>query len=100
MSVTKYTPKQCGRQSNLALDSAWPSDAQSSTEAAIKFYPYFALLRCRSVGSGGLLVEADHGFRACADLNFPLAIWTVHRQPFLGLAPVIAELNRVLIERL
>ena len=34
------------------------------------------------------------------DLNFPLAIWTVHRQPFLGLAPVIAELNRVLIERL
>lgn len=34
------------------------------------------------------------------DLNFPLTIWTVHRQPFLGLDPVVAELNRVLIERL
>ena len=33
------------------------------------------------------------------DLNVPLAIWTVH-QPFLGLDPVVAELNRVLIERL
>ncbi len=33
-------------------------------------------------------------------LNFPLTIWTVHRQPFLGLDPVIAELSRVLIERL
>jgi DNA-binding transcriptional LysR family regulator len=33
-------------------------------------------------------------------LNFPLTIWTVHREPFIGLEPVIAELNRVLIERL
>jgi DNA-binding transcriptional LysR family regulator len=33
-------------------------------------------------------------------LNFPLTIWTVHRQPFLGLDPVVTELNRVLIERL
>lgn len=33
-------------------------------------------------------------------LNFPLTIWTIHRQPFLGLDPVVAELNRVLIERL
>lgn len=33
-------------------------------------------------------------------LDFPLTIWTVHRQPFTGLEPVIAELNRVLAGRL
>lgn len=33
-------------------------------------------------------------------LDFPLTIWTVHREPCLGLDPVIAELSRVLIARL
>jgi DNA-binding transcriptional LysR family regulator len=33
-------------------------------------------------------------------LDFPLAIWTLHRQPFTGLDSIIAELSRVLIERL
>jgi DNA-binding transcriptional LysR family regulator len=33
-------------------------------------------------------------------LNFPLTIWTVRREPLTGLEPVIAELSRILIERL
>jgi len=33
-------------------------------------------------------------------LEFPLTIWTVHRQPLLGFDGVVAELSRVLIERL
>jgi DNA-binding transcriptional LysR family regulator len=34
------------------------------------------------------------------DLNFPLTIWAVQRQPCTGLNTVIAELSRVLMERL
>ena len=33
-------------------------------------------------------------------LDFPLTIWMVHRQPFVGLGRVIVELGRVLAERL
>jgi DNA-binding transcriptional LysR family regulator len=33
-------------------------------------------------------------------LNFPLTIWTVHRQPLRGLDSVIVELSRELIEKL
>jgi hypothetical protein len=33
-------------------------------------------------------------------LDFPLTIWMVDRQPFVGLDRVIAELGRVLSERL
>jgi DNA-binding transcriptional LysR family regulator len=33
-------------------------------------------------------------------LDFPLTVWTVFREPFTGFAPVIAELCRVLEERL
>lgn len=33
-------------------------------------------------------------------LEFPLTIWTVHRQPFTGLDAVIAELSKVLGEKL
>jgi DNA-binding transcriptional LysR family regulator len=33
-------------------------------------------------------------------LDFPLTIWTVFREPFTGFEPVIAELSRVLAERL
>jgi DNA-binding transcriptional LysR family regulator len=33
-------------------------------------------------------------------LDFPLTIWMVHRQPFVGLDRVIVELGRVLAERL
>lgn len=35
-----------------------------------------------------------------AGLDFPLIVWTVLREPFTGFAPVIAELCRVLAERL
>jgi DNA-binding transcriptional LysR family regulator len=33
-------------------------------------------------------------------LKFPMTIWTVHREPLVGLESVIAELSRVLTERL
>jgi hypothetical protein len=33
-------------------------------------------------------------------LDFPLTIWMVDRQPFVGLDRVIAELGRVLADRL
>ena len=33
-------------------------------------------------------------------LEFPMTIWTVHREPLAGLDGVIAELSRVLVEKL
>jgi DNA-binding transcriptional LysR family regulator len=33
-------------------------------------------------------------------LDFPLTIWLLHRQPFSGLDPIVAELSRVLREKL